>query len=109
MTGEFDFTHRAASRISELGRLGDIPPWLRVSVSSGGCSGFRYEYAMTDATAADDVVSTKGDARVIIDRTSLEVLQGCVLDWESHLMGSHFKMTNPNATSGCGCGASFYV
>ena len=80
---------------------------LRVAVKGGGCSGFQYVFNMVDQVNEDDQVFEKYECRVIIDKTSLEFLQGAEIDYREELIGSSFKISNPNASSSCGCGTSF--
>ena len=80
---------------------------LRVAVKGGGCSGFQYIFNIVDQVAEDDQVFEKEDSRVIIDKTSLQFLEGAEIDYCEELIGSSFKINNPNATSSCGCGTSF--
>lgn len=82
---------------------------LRVTVLGGGCSGFQYELDFDDHTNADDVMVEKNGAVVVTDPSSLSFLQDAVVDYEQSLMGSAFKIKNPNAASSCGCGNSFSV
>jgi iron-sulfur cluster assembly accessory protein len=84
---------------------------FRVSVEGGGCSGFQYKFDLVaeSAAEADDIVIEKGGARVLIDPVSLGLLGGAEIDYVEDLMGSAFKVKNPNATASCGCGTSFAV
>ncbi len=104
----FTVSERAADRIAELVG-GSEPASLRVAVLAGGCSGFQYRFELDRQAAPEDVVIDRGAARVVVDPTSLELLAGAVLDYTDELMGSHFTVRNPNATSSCGCGSSFSV
>lgn len=85
------------------------PVALRVSVEAGGCNGFQYLFTLTapDGIATDDVRIEKNGALVVVDPTSLDLLAGAELEFADKLMGAHFSITNPNATSSCGCGTSF--
>jgi iron-sulfur cluster assembly accessory protein len=109
----FTVSARAAERIAELvgglPRGGPGPASLRVAVLAGGCSGFQYRFELDREEAPEDFVIDRGAARVVVDPTSLELLAGAVLDYTDELMGSHFTVRNPNATSSCGCGSSFSV
>ncbi len=110
----FSVSERAAARIAEivLGQPGSTGPdaqALRVAVLAGGCSGFQYSFKLEPAADPDDHVIAAGAARVIVDPTSLELLGGGQLDYSDALMGAHFTVRNPNATSSCGCGTSFSV
>ena len=80
---------------------------LRVSVKGGGCSGFQYVFNIVDQVNEDDQVFEKYNCKVIIDKTSLQFLEGAKIDYCEELIGSSFKINNPNATSSCGCGTSF--
>jgi len=82
---------------------------LRVAVLAGGCSGFQYKFGLDAAPAPDDLVIERDGARVFIDPASLDLLAGAELDYTDQLMGSHFTVRNPNASSACGCGTSFAV
>ncbi len=105
----FRLTERAATRIAEIARGQGGGPALRVAVLAGGCSGFQYSFALDQQAASDDTVIEQGEARVIIDPASLDLLAGSELDYTDALMGSHFAVRNPNASSSCGCGTSFSV
>ena len=100
-------TAAAARRIGEILAADQAATALRISVEGGGCSGFQYKYDLTDAVAPDDLVVDLDGARVLIDPVSLEYMAGSELDFVDNLMGAAFKINNPNATSGCGCGTSF--
>lgn len=80
---------------------------LRITVDAGGCSGFQYQFTWENAPATPD--DTVYDQAVIIDDISLPFLQDATIDFVKTLMGEDFKITNPNAVSGCGCGQSFSV
>jgi iron-sulfur cluster insertion protein len=82
---------------------------LRVSVSGGGCSGFRYGFALDDTTAPDDLEVHVEGAAVVVDGMSLLYVLGAELDFVEDLTGSYFQVRNPNAASSCGCGNSFAV
>ena len=103
-------SERAERRISEiLAREGQPGLKLRVSVSGGGCSGFKYEFGLDAALNDDDRVFERDGQKVVVDTTSLEFLTEAELDFKEDLMGSYFAVGNPNAKSSCGCGASFSV
>ena len=99
----FSVSERAAARIAEIVSEGAF----RVEVQGGGCSGFKYKFDLDREVRPDDVVIERDGARVLIDPVSLEMLGGAELDYTDELMGSHFAVRNPNATSSCGCGTSF--
>ena len=98
---------RAARRIAQIVAGEPATPLFRVSVEGGGCSGFQYKFDLVAERAADDLVIEKAGARVLIDPVSLGLLSGSEIDYVEDLMGSTFKVQNPNATASCGCGTSF--
>jgi iron-sulfur cluster assembly accessory protein len=102
-------TEAAARRIDWIaGRQGRAPV-LRLSVDGGGCSGFQYKFDLADQADADDTVSEAHGVKLIVDPMSLELVAGCTVDFVESLGGAAFKVDNPNATAGCGCGSSFGV
>jgi iron-sulfur cluster assembly accessory protein len=109
MSQTVTITERAARRISEIvtGEPGTL--MLRVSVEGGGCSGFQYKFDLVSAGEPDDFVIERGGARVLIDPVSLNYLEGSEIDFAEDLIGSAFKINNPNATASCGCGTSFSI
>ena len=82
---------------------------LRVYVTGGGCSGFQYGFSFEDVMAEDDTAVTRGGVTVLIDSLSYQYLAGSTVDYEEGLMGSRFLITNLNASTTCGCGASFSI
>ena len=107
-TPRFVITPRAAAQVAEIAvREGKPGGGLRLAVDAGGCSGFQYRFGIEDAPAADDLVIEGEAARVFVDPVSLDLLAGSELDWNEALIGAHFVVRNPQAASGCGCGASF--
>jgi iron-sulfur cluster assembly accessory protein len=100
---------RAANRIREIAAGEAGANALRISVEGGGCSGFRYEFALVAETNADDIVIEKAGARVAIDPVSAPFMAGAEIDYVDDLIGASFKIKNPNATASCGCGTSFSV
>ncbi|MCS6878756.1 MAG: iron-sulfur cluster insertion protein ErpA [Geminicoccaceae bacterium] len=103
-------TEAAARRIKELvAREGRPNLKLRLAVAGGGCSGFRYEFSLDDRSFPDDVLVRKDGAEVAIDGLSLMYLLGAELDFVDDLTGAYFRVSNPNATSSCGCGNSFAI
>ncbi len=100
----------AARRISELvTQEGKADVMLRIVISGGGCSGFRYGFELDDNKADDDLVFEQAGARVVVDGVSLDLIKGAELDYVEDLIGSFFALKNPNASSTCGCGTSFSV
>ena len=82
---------------------------LRVFVTGGGCSGFQYGFTFEEEPAEDDTLVSRDGVTVLIDSLSFQYLAGSTVDYEVGLMGSRFLVTNPNASTTCGCGASFSI
>ena len=105
MTNKIDFTEEANKQnikiLSEQGRNS----YFRISVQGGGCSGFKYNFSFDGKIEKDDVVFNKA----IIDKNSLEIINGSVVHYKKEMIGSSFVIENPKATSSCGCGLSFSV
>lgn len=101
----------AVRRIRAMQARGDAAPGtvFRITVSGGGCSGFQYGFSFDEKPASDDVVFEADGVRVVVDEVSLELVKGSELSFVEDLVGSFFKMTNPNAKSSCGCGTSFSI
>ena len=107
---DLTLTPSAAERVRWIAtRQGGVPAMLRLAVDGGGCSGFTYRFEMTDAIAADDLVTATDGVQLVVDEISLDLVRGCVVDFVQSLGGAAFQVSNPNAASGCGCGASFSV
>lgn len=102
-------TDSAARRIASLIQEDGGDTALRVAVNGGGCSGFRYDFTFDDARQDDDLVIEKDGAVVLIDAMSQLYLAGAAIDFVEDVIGSSFQITNPNATSSCGCGSSFSI
>ena len=82
---------------------------LRMFVQGGGCSGFSYGFTLDEMKNEDDFEFSAGSTSVLVDAMSAQYLQGAEIDYTEDLMGSEFKIINPNAVSTCGCGSSFSV
>ena len=101
-------TDSATTKVAELlEQEGNPELALRVAVRPGGCSGFSYEMFFDTDVASDDVTSTFGRVRVVVDPTSASLLIGSTLDYKDGLQGAGFSINNPNASRTCGCGNSF--
>ena len=99
----------AARRVQWIAQRQSKPAVLRLSVDGGGCSGFQYRYGLAESVEADDIIAETDGVRLVIDPMSLELVEGSEVDFVESLGGSAFRVTNPLAASGCGCGASFSV
>jgi iron-sulfur cluster assembly accessory protein len=99
----------AAKRVAAIATKQGKPAMLRLAVDGGGCAGFSYKFALAEAIETDDVVAETDGVTLVVDPVSLELVQGSAVDYVEDLGGAAFKVTNPNAASGCGCGSSFSV
>ena len=98
----------AAKRVAFIAGKQGKPAVLRLSVDGGGCAGFSYRFSLGEAEEGDAVATTDG-VTLVVDPVSLELLGGSEVDYVEELGGASFKVSNPNAASGCGCGSSFSV
>ncbi len=92
---------RVRSHVTREGRFG-----IRLGVRKSGCTGYAYVLDYADAATDDDVVFDQGDVRVVVDRDSLEFLDGTEVDFIKQGLNEMFTFRNPNVTSECGCGES---
>jgi iron-sulfur cluster assembly protein len=99
----------AAAQINAIMKKMGKQDYLRVAVEGGGCSGFSYKFDFAEKANDDDLVIERDGATVVIDEMSLEFLSGSEIDYANELIGSAFKIVNPNATANCGCGTSFSI
>ena len=102
-------TPRAAERLNELATADPSRPALRIQVEGGGCSGFQYKMELVAGPEPDDVVIERDGARVVVDTVSIVYMAGSQIDFVDDLIGSSFRINNPQATAACGCGTSFSI
>lgn len=99
----------AADRVAWIAARQAKPAVLRLSIDGGGCSGFQYRYGLAERVEPEDFVVERGAVKLVVDPVSLELVDGSEVDFVESLGGSAFRITNPQAASGCGCGASFAI
>lgn len=102
----------AIARVLEIAaKPQNADKFLRIGVSSGGCSGFQYLFNLDDRLSKDDIKICEKDSKIlaVTDESALPFLSGCIIDFVRDLGASYFKVSNPNATASCGCGSSFSV
>lgn len=96
--------------VKRLQAICDQDEFLRLSVESGGCSGFQYKFELDKNIAKDDCILDKQGIKIVVDSTSLECVKGSTVDYEQQLIRAAFKLVgNPKAQDGCSCGASFSI
>lgn len=109
MSEQLTLTPAAAKRVAWIAERQSKPAFLRLSVEGGGCSGFQYKFDLADAAAEDDNISETDGVKLLVDPVSLDLVAGSTIDFVESLGGAAFKVENPNAASGCGCGSSFGI
>ena len=109
MSEALTLTPAAAKRVAWIAEKQSKPAILRLSVEGGGCSGFQYKFDLADAASGDDRVSETDGVKLVVDPVSLDLVSGSVVDFVESLGGAAFRVENPNAAAGCGCGSSFGI
>ncbi|MDO2947432.1 iron-sulfur cluster insertion protein ErpA [Aeromonas simiae] len=103
-------TDAAANKVKALITEEENPELkLRVYITGGGCSGFQYGFTFDEKVNEGDTVVEKSGVVMVVDPMSLQYLVGGSVDYTEGLEGSRFTVTNPNATTTCGCGSSFSI
>lgn len=102
-------TPAAAQRVAAIAAKQAKPAILRLSVEGGGCSGFQYRFGLSDAAEADDLISETDGVKLVVDPISHDLVAGSTVDFVESLGGAAFKVENPQAAAGCGCGSSFGI
>ena len=109
MAEPLTLTDAAAKRVAWIAERQNKPAMLRLSVEGGGCSGFQYKFDLADTVEGDDSVSETSGVKLVVDPVSLDLVAGSVVDFVESLGGAAFRVENPQAAAGCGCGASFGI
>jgi len=103
-------TETAADRLKQLiAAEGKSDLAFRVSVTGGGCSGFSYQFDLSQEEEPGDIATEQHGVKVLVDDMSLLYVLGAEIDFVEDLIGASFQVKNPNAQSSCGCGSSFAV
>ena len=106
---QISLTESAARRVAWIAERQHKPAVLRLAVDGGGCSGFTYKFELAEKPESDDEITETNGVRLVVDPISLELVRGSAVDFVEDLSGAAFRVTNPNAQSGCGCGSSFSI
>ncbi|GAB4526164.1 MAG: hypothetical protein Fur0018_11340 [Anaerolineales bacterium] len=108
-TQQVVLTEAAARAVQDLFAKRNLEGYaLRLFISGGGCSGYQYGMALDNKIRESDLKFTYHGVDLVVDEISIEYVNGATIDYvEDNLMGSGFKIDNPNAVSSCGCGSSF--
>jgi|TARA_B110000881_G_C18415671_1_gene433314 iron-sulfur cluster insertion protein len=105
ITKKIKFTDQALKQIDKIILENSPKKYFRISVQGGGCSGFKYNFTFDDKMKKDDLIFNK----TVIDKSSLDIINGSVVDFKKEMIGDSFVINNPKASSSCGCGLSFSV
>ena len=105
MANKIEFTDTAKKEINRIISQDTAKKYFRISVRGGGCSGFKYNFSFEERVQADDNLFDQ----TVIDNNSLKIIEGSIVDFKKELIGNSFTITNPKASSSCGCGLSFSV
>ena len=106
MENNIEITENAQNHIANVLK-DDRAKYFRITVLGGGCAGFQYKFDFENTKNEDDIVFETNKINVIIDDTSINYIKGSKIDYVTELIGSSFKISNPQASSSCGCGTSF--
>ncbi|MGN6501012.1 MAG: HesB/IscA family protein [Tsuneonella sp.] len=102
-------TESAARRVAWIAERQSKPAILRLAVNGGGCAGFTYKFELAEAPDDDDTVAETDGVKLVVDPVSLDLIAGSTVDFVESLGGAAFKVDNPQAAAGCGCGSSFGI
>ena len=108
MNNEIEVTKNAQEYIKKI-LSSEKSNFFRITVLGGGCAGFQYKFDFTQKANKDDIIYEYKNAKVLIDKISIEFIKGSKIDYVNELIGSSFKISNPQASSSCGCGTSFSI
>ena len=104
MEKKLEFTDSAKNQIDKIIK-NDKKKYFRIAVQGGGCSGFKYNFSFDSKVEKDDIIFNKA----IIDKQSLDIIAGSIVDFKKEMIGESFSIKNPKASASCGCGLSFSV
>lgn len=109
MADTLTLSDNAARRVAAIASKQSRPAVLRLSVEGGGCSGFQYRFDLADGPEPEDAVSETDGVKLVVDPVSLDLVAGSTVDFVESLGGAAFRVDNPQAAAGCGCGSSFGI
>ena len=108
MENNIEITENAQEHIANI-LIKDKVKYFRITVLGGGCAGFQYKFDFENELNSDDILISRSKIEILIDNTSYNFIKGSKIDYINELIGSSFKVTNPQASSSCGCGTSFSI
>ena len=104
MEKKLEFTNSAKNQIEKITKSDEMK-YFRITVQGGGCSGFKYNFSFDNKVEKDDIIFDKA----VIDKQSLSIISGSIVDFKKEMIGESFSIKNPKALASCGCGLSFSV
>ena len=108
MENKIEITENAQTHIANVLKI-DSSKFFRITVLGGGCAGFQYKFDFENEKKNNDLVIKTNKVNILVDDTSLNLIKGSKIDYVNELIGSSFKISNPQASSSCGCGTSFSI
>ena len=108
MINNIEITASAQNHIAKV-LLKDNVKYFRITVLGGGCAGFQYKFDFENNKHKNDITIKIDKIEVLIDKVSMNLIKNSKIDYVNELIGSSFKITNPQASSSCGCGTSFSI
>ena len=105
---KIEITDNAQEHIASIIK-NDSAKYFRITVLGGGCAGFQYKFDFEKLKNEDDILIEDTKINILIDETSMGLIENSKIDYVHELIGSSFKITNPQASSSCGCGTSFSI
>ena len=105
MKKKLKFTKEAENQINRIIQKDTNNKYFRITVQGGGCSGFKYNFKFDSKLQKDDIVFNNA----VIDKASLDIIEGSIIDFKKEMIGETFVISNPKATASCGCGLSFSI
>ena len=108
MKNNIEITNNAQIHIESILQK-DKAKFFRITVLGGGCAGFQYKFDFENSYNENDIIIDTPKVKVLIDNMSIKLIDGSKIDYITELIGSSFKITNPQASSSCGCGTSFSI
>ena len=105
---KIEITNNAQEHIASVLKK-DSASYFRITVLGGGCAGFQYKFDFEIEAQKDDVLIKTDKIKVLVDKISIKLINKSKIDYVKELIGSSFKITNPQASSSCGCGTSFSI
>ena len=108
MENNIEITGNAQEHIANILKNDNVK-YFRITVLGGGCAGFQYKFDFENEINSDDIIISRSKIETLVDNTSYNFIKGSKIDYVKELIGSSFKIINPQASSSCGCGTSFSV